>query len=84
MTWHIRDSENHHVQKSSALWQFLLILTRYGRGDEILAKGGTVKEHLQAWTDFFTTWMKERSSKSMFVEIQSLVYGVHTMKNVYP
>jgi hypothetical protein len=83
-TWRIYESENHHVQRDSALWQLMLLLIRYGHGDKPLADGGDVKFHFQAWTDFFTTWMKERAGRSMFVEIQSKVYGVHTMKNVYP
>lgn len=84
MTWHIYESENHHVQRNSALWQLLLILERHGLSDKVLSDGGTVREHLQAWTDFFVVWMKERAGKSMFVEIHSKCYGVHTMKNVYP
>lgn len=84
MTWHIYESENHHVQRNSALWQLLLILKRHGFGDKELSDGGTVDGHFRAWTDFFVVWMKERAAKSMFVEIRSKCYGVHTMKNVYP
>ena len=83
-TWHIYESENHHVQKNSALWQLLLVLLRHGYGNVPLADGGTVMMHFQAWTDFFTVWMQERAGHSMFVEVQSKIYGVHTLKNIYP
>lgn len=81
-TWRIYESENHHVQKNSAIWQLCLVLDRWGLGEEMLT-GGTVKQHFDAWTAFFTTWMRTRATRSMFVEVQSKVYGVHTMKNVY-
>ena len=83
-TWEIYESENHHVQKNSALWQLLLILIRHGYGDVILSDGADINTHFQAWTDFFVTWMKERAGHSMFIEVQSKVYAVHTMKNIYP
>lgn len=83
-TWHIYESENHHVQRDSTLWQFCLILIRHGMGGEILGDGATVQVHFDAWSRFFARWMRERAAKSMFVEIQSKCYGVHTMKNLYP
>lgn len=82
-TWHIYESENHHVQKISALWQLCLILSRWGMGDRTLGDGESVETHLEAWTDFFEEWMRQRVGHSMFVEIHSKCYGVHTMKNVY-
>ena len=81
-TWGIYESENHHVQKNSAIWQLCLILDRWGMGEEML-EGGSVRQHFDAWTAFFTTWMRTRAARSMFVEVQSKVYGVHTMKNIY-
>lgn len=83
-TWNIYESENHHVQKNSALWQLEMILIRYGYGEEKLSDGGTVREHFDEWTKFFEVWMRERVKKSMFVEVHSKVYCIHTIKNVMP
>lgn len=83
-TWRIYESENHHVQKNSALWQMELILSRWGKGSEILGDGATVDEHFARWSEFFAEWMRQRATHSMFVEIHSKCYGVHTMKNIYP
>lgn len=82
ITWNIYESENHHVQKNSALWQLELILIRHGLGGEILSDGGTVQEHFDKWSRFFEEWMRERVKRSMFVEIHSKVYCIHTIKNV--
>ena len=84
VTWNIYESENHHVQRNSAIWQFLLILIKYGYGNEVLSYGGTVQEHFDAWSEFFSTWMTQRAGHSLFVEINSRVYGTETMKNLYP
>ena len=84
LTWRIYESENHHVQRDSALWQLLLILIRYGQGDRPIADGGTVREHFDAWTAFFKKWLRERAGKSMLVEVHSKVYQTHTLKNLIP
>ena len=81
-TWNIYESENHHVQKNSALWQLELILIRHGLGGEVLSDGGTVQEHFDKWSRFFEEWMRERVKRSMFVEIHSKCYCIHTIKNV--
>ena len=83
-TWHIYESENHHVQRDSALWQLLLILIRHGRGAEVMGDGATAETHFAAWTRFFKNWMRERAGRSMFVEVHSKCYGTHTMKNLMP
>ncbi len=83
-TWRIYESENHHVQRNSAIWQFCYILSKYGKGNEVLGDGGTVDQHFAAWSKFFRYWMRERAGRSMFVEIHSKCYGVHTIKNLYP
>ncbi|MBQ7916345.1 MAG: hypothetical protein IJ315_06115 [Firmicutes bacterium] len=83
-TWEIYESENHHVQKNSALWQLEMILIRHGYGDVVLSDGADINTHFKAWTAFFTTWMKERPKRSMFVEVHSKCYGVDTMKNIFP
>jgi len=85
-TWRVYESENHHVQRDSALWQLMHTLLKVdpAYGMRKLAHGGTLCEHYDAWENFFCVWMRERAKRSMFIEVQSRVYGIHTMKNVYP
>ena len=85
-TWRVYESENHHVQRDSAIWQLMhvLLLDDPDNGNAVMADGGTLKEHFDAWTAFFKAWIRQRAGKSMFIEVQSRVYGVHTMKNIYP
>lgn len=85
-TWRVYESENHHVQRNSALWQLMHVLMKAdpAYGGRKLADGGTMRAHYDAWEDFFCAWMRERAKRSMFIEVQSRVYGIHTIKNVYP
>ena len=85
-TWRVYESENHHVQRNSALWQLMHLLLKADPafGARRLKDGGTLHEHYAAWERFFVAWMRERAGRSMFIEAQSRVYGIHTVKNVYP
>ena len=85
-TWRVYESENHHVQRASALWQLMHVLLKSdpAYGARKLADGGTLRAHYAAWEDFFCTWMRERAKRSMFIEVQSRGYGIHTIKNIYP
>lgn len=83
-TWHIYESENHHVQRNSAIWQMLFILLKYDDyRDKNMADGFSVKEHFEAWNRFFKVWISERGRKSLFIESQSKCYALHTLKNIY-
>ena len=84
-TWRVYESENHHVQRDSAIWQLMHILLDDPANEKaVMADGGTLRAHYDAWTAFFKAWIRQRAGKSMFIEVQSRVYGVHTMKNIYP
>ena len=85
-TWRVYESENHHVQRNSALWQLMHILLKADpkHGARVLADGGTLRAHYDAWEKFFCAWMRERAKRSMFIEVQSRGYGIHTIKNIYP
>ena len=84
-TWRVYESENHHVQRDSALWQLMhILLDDPACAGRRMADGGTLREHYDAWTAFFKAWIRERAGKSMFIEVRSRCYGVHTIKNVYP
>jgi len=85
-TWRIYESENHHVQRASALWQLMHVLLKIDPafGARTLADGGSLRTHYEAWEDFFCAWMRERAKRSMFIEVQSRGYAIHTIKNIYP
>jgi len=85
-TWRVYESENHHVQRASALWQLMHVLLKADAayGERILGDGGTLRAHYAAWEEFFCAWMRERAKRSMFIEVQSRGYGIHTIKNIYP
>ena len=85
-TWRVYESENHHVQRASALWQLMHVLLKAdpAYGARILGDGGTLRAHYAAWEAFFCAWMRERAKRSMFIEVQSRGYGIHTIKNIYP
>ena len=85
-TWRVYESENHHAQRNSALWQLMHVLLKAdpAYGARTLADGGTLRAHYDAWEDFFNVWMRERAKRSMFIEVQSRGYGIHTIKNIYP
>ena len=85
-TWRVYESENHHVQRNSALWQLMHVLLKADPacGARTLADGGTLRAHYDAWENFFHAWMRERAKRSMFIEVQSRSYGIHTIKNIYP
>ncbi len=85
-TWRVYESENHHVQRNSALWQLMHVLLKAdpAYGTRTLADGGTLRAHYDAWEKFFCAWMRERAKRSMFIEVQSRGYGIHTIKNIYP
>ena len=85
-TWRVYESENHHVQRASALWQLMHVLLKAdpAYGARVLGDGDTLRAHYAAWEAFFCAWMRERAKRSMFIEVQSRGYGIHTIKNIYP
>ncbi|MHC4993579.1 MAG: hypothetical protein ACYTGQ_00855 [Planctomycetota bacterium] len=83
-TWHIGESENHHLQKFSSLWHF----TKFLKGapayqSRRLADGHTPAEHHAAWTEYTKEFFTERAHKGLFVEIASNGYGFQSLKCVY-
>jgi hypothetical protein len=83
-TWHVWESENHHVQKFSTAWHFAKILKdKPAYRGKTLADGGTPREHFRAWTDYAREWVRERAKKSLFVETANAGYNIHSLKGVY-
>ena len=83
-TWRIYESENHHIQRDSALWQLMWLLIGRGMGGAVMGDGYSLQTHFAAWTDFFKEWLRERPRRGMLVEVQSRCYGIETLKNIYP
>lgn len=82
-TWYVWGSENHHVQKYSAVWGFLSIL----RGEEeyrhrVLEDGFGLEEHFQAWSAYAREWIRERGRKGLFVESSNGNYNGETLKGI--
>lgn len=83
-TWHVWESENHHIQKFSALWQFSKLLSRETAWrDQSYADGRTPAEHYTAWTAYAKEYCRERARRGLFIEMANGGYGVHTLKGVY-
>ena len=83
-TWHIWESENHHIQGFSTVWHFLRFLgdTLEYRARE-LADGANAGQHYAAWTDYCKEYLRERVRKGLFVEMANKGYGVMTLKGIY-
>ena len=83
-TWHVWESENHHVQRFSAVWHIARLLsvdTRYAQ--QAYDDGGTPAVHYQAWTAYAREWLRERARKGLFIETGNSFYGLHTLKGIY-
>jgi hypothetical protein len=83
-TWHIHESENHHLQRFSTIWHFSKLLKndrryKYRHFDD----GKTTLEHYTAWTQYALEYLKERGRKGLFVEIGSPEYALMSLKGVY-
>ena len=83
-TWHVWESENHHIQRFSALWQFSKFLAREDAWqDRKYADGRTPGEHYAAWTAYAKEYCRERARRGLFIEMANGGYGVHTLKGIY-
>ncbi len=83
-TWHIRESENHHVQIFSTNWHFAkLAKDRPAYASRKYADGYTAQEHYQAWTDYVVAYCRERARKGLFVEMANDGYNGCLLKGVY-
>ena len=84
MTWHIWESENHHIQQFSFCWHISRLLCRDpAYRDRVYDDGHTPAQHCRAWTEYAIEWCRERARKGLFVEMANCGYGVHTLKGIY-
>ncbi len=83
-TWHVRESENHHLQQFSTVWQFSKFLKDDARyRDRPYDDGKTAAEHYRAWSDYAKEYLLERAKKGLFVEIASKGYGYQSLKCIH-
>lgn len=83
-TWHVWESENHHVQRFSAAWHISRLLSAVPRyAQQAFDDGGTPAIHYRAWTAYACEWLRERARKGLFIETGNSFYGLHTLKGIY-
>ena len=83
-TWHIHESENHHLQRFSTVWHFSKLLKNDERyKNRPYDDGKTALEHYHVWTQYALEFLRERARKGLFVEIASKGYGLQSIKCIY-
>ena len=83
--WLIYDSENHDAMTKGSHLMCLLALKnspRYGPA-AVLGDGGTVAEHLDAWTEFYMRYFRARAQEGINVEIACQQYARYTVGAYY-
>lgn len=83
--WVIHNSENHDaMQKGSHLMCLVALKDAPGYGPgRVLADGGTLAAHLQAWTDYFIRYFRSRAKEGINVEIASPIYAKYSVGAYY-
>jgi hypothetical protein len=83
--WKIHDSENHDaMQKGSHLMCLLALKNSPSYGpDRVLGDGGTIADHLSAWTNFYLRYFKARAMEGINVEIACPQYARYTVGIYY-
>jgi Bacterial Ig-like domain len=83
-TWHLWESENHHVQCFSIAWHFSKIakdLPTYQ--NQTHDDGSTPAQLYAAWNAYFVEYVRERFRKGIFVEMRSDGYNGESIRGVY-
>lgn len=83
--WIIHDSENHDAMQKGSHLMTLLALKKSSRyGPKVkLADGGTIGEHVDAWTDFYLKYFNSRAMEGINVEIACQQYAKYTLGVYY-
>ncbi|MBT5832150.1 MAG: hypothetical protein HOH77_18330 [Candidatus Latescibacteria bacterium] len=83
-TWHVWESENHHVQIFTTTWHFAkLAQDRPEYHNAIYDDGGTLTDHYNAWTAYIKAYCAERAKKGLFIEMQNDGYNGILLKGLY-
>ena len=83
-TWHLWESENHHVQCFSIAWHFSKIakdLPLYQ--NQTYNNGAKPGELFAAWNAYFIEYVRERFRKGLFVEMMSQGYNGESIRGIY-
>lgn len=83
--WIIHDSENHDAMQKGAHLMTLIALKnspRYG-ASRVLADGGTIGQHIDAWTNFYMRYFRARAKEGINVEIACAQYAKYTVGVYY-
>jgi len=82
-TWHIYESENHHVMSFTVCWHFAKLAKDRPEYRDIQYNGATAAQHYAAWNDYFVVYCRERARKGMFVEMMNGAYNSTLIKGIY-
>ena len=83
-TWHVYESENHHLQGLTACWHVAkLAAASPAYRDRRYPDGGTPAAHLAAWTAYIKLYCLERARKGLFIEVGSDGYNTVGLKGLY-
>lgn len=82
--WKIWGSENHHLMRASTLWSAAAVL----RDDPAFrnrrfADGELPEAHYQAWTKYFTAYLREHFGKGLWMESASPTYLKYSLQGLY-
>lgn len=83
--WKIYDSENHDAMTKGSHLMCLIALKnspRYG-ADIVFPDGGTIADHLSAWTAFYMRYFRARAQEGINVEIACQQYARYTVGAYY-
>jgi Bacterial Ig-like domain len=83
--WKIHDSENHDTKHKGSHLMCLIALKNspsYGP-NTVLGDGGSVAEHLNAWTSYYLRYFRARAMEGINVEIASPIYAKYTVDAYY-
>lgn len=74
--WFIQGSENHDMMDlGNAFLAAQALAGQPDYADRRLSDGGTLQEHAEAWTAYFTRYCEERMQHGLMVEFASPTYG---------
>lgn len=83
-TWHIHESENHHVQIFTTVWHVAKLARDHATyGGSHYADRSRPQNHAAAWTAYIKAYCTERAKKGLFVEMQNDGYNGILLKGLY-
>ncbi len=83
-TWHVWESENHHVMGFTVCWHFAKLAKDREEFKHLKYADGTLAaEHYSAWNRYFVVYCRERARKGMFIEMMNESYNSVLLKGIY-